>query len=114
MDYMQNTQNQNIPQSNDSPTLALLSLILGFFSLLTCFVGLSPFVGSLGLIFALLSRGGNTNFSGTAIAGIIMNLLGFLFGLFLFAIMIWGVLHFGGVEQFLNVLEKYSSLSTSY
>lgn len=112
MDYMQNMQNQNIPTRNDSPNLAFASLIIGGFSLLSFPFGLSIFIGALGLILALLSRGGNTNFLGTAIAGIIMNVLGIFIELILIVIIIWGIRHFGGADQFLNVLEKYSAIYT--
>jgi len=114
MDYIPNIQNQNYKQRKDSPFMATLSLLMGILSLFACFIGLSIFISSLGLIFAFLSRGGEREFSVPAIWGITANLIGFIFGLCLIAILIWGVFHFGGLQNFYDVLTKYSNISPAY
>ena len=69
-------QNQYQKQSEEKNGMAITSLVMGILSLVTCCCGwIALVLGILGIIFAILSRGGDSMCS-QAKAGLILSIIG--------------------------------------
>ncbi len=66
-----------------SPGMAVASLVLGILSLLLVCCGVSLFIGALGILLALLSRG-RAEMSGSAKAGMGLSIAGMVLGVIVF------------------------------
>ena len=78
MDFEQNIDSMKTPDQNKrSDSMALASLILGIIAIVTsgC-IYLAIVCGALGIILALLSRGGEMTFTSKGIAGLTLSSIG--------------------------------------
>lgn len=76
------------PQKNKQNNMALASLIMGIIGIVTsccCFGGL--IFGSLGIVFALLSKT-QDRFEGNALAGLITSIIGLVFTAIVFILFV--------------------------
>lgn len=110
MDY--NNYNQyNAPNTSyiekRSQSMAIASLALAIAGMvLGCCVYPAVIFGSLAIILALLSRGGEMTMSSYAKAGLILGIIAIVFGiLFLIYSFIVVCIEFGGLEGYMNYVE---------
>lgn len=88
--------------------MAIASLVLAIAGLVMgCCIYPAIIFGSLAIILALLSRGGEMTTSGYAKAGLILGIIAIIFGILFF---IYGLItlfvQFGGLEGYLNYIEE--------
>jgi len=111
MDYneyhMPNTPNTSYIEKR-SASMAISSLVLAIAGLVMgCCIYPAIIFGSLAIILALLSRGGEMTTSGYAKAGLILGIIAIIFGILFF---IYGLItlfvQFGGLEGYLNYIEE--------
>ncbi len=91
-----------------------LSLIMGFTALMTiCFVYTTFLCGSLSIVFALLSRGGEMRLSYGAKIGLVLGSvsLGIIAALMLYTLLVAN-LYYGGMENMLR--EIYQMMGIDY
>ena len=91
-----------------------LSLIMGIIALSTvCLVYPALICGALGIVFALLSRGGETTFSGRAKLGLTLSsvALGIIVLLLIYSVVFANV-YYGGIENMMR--ESCTSLGIDY
>lgn len=90
-----------------SPSMAIASMILGIAGLAMCCCIYPAIVfGSLSIIFALLSRGGEMTFSGYGKAGLILGIIAIVLGILLLAYGLFVLfVQFGGPEGYLEYME---------
>lgn len=105
MDFQQEPYS-NIPpyHSKRSAGMATASLILGIIAIVTsgC-IYLSLVCGSLGIILALLSRGGEMTLDSQAKVGLILSTLGLVFTIVLYTTIIIAALrYYGGFDGLLQ------------
>lgn len=110
MDFQPNMHSTQTPYQNKrSENMALASLILGTAALLTsgC-IYLAIICGSLGIILALLSRGGSMTMSAQGKIGLTLSSVGLIFtivlyvGLFIFVLNVYGGID-GLMQEYLNI-----------
>lgn len=110
MDMEQNKDQINhvIPNKR-SEGMALASLILGVFAIVTSGCIYSAIVcGSLGMILALLSRGGEMAFSSKGLAGLALSGIGLFLTLLIYAAAFAFILNrFGGMDAFIQEYMKF-------
>lgn len=102
MDYETNTSYIEMRSAG----MAIASLVMGIIGLvLGCCIYPAIIFGSLAIIFALLSRGGEMNMNGYAKAGLILGIIGIaagiLFFLFSFASL---MIQYGGFDGYMNYI----------
>lgn len=94
------------PQQNDrhSARMESLSVFLGAASLFTiCFVYPSIICGALGIVFALLSRGGETHLSKRAKTGLILSASALVIIVLMFVYtFVFANVYYGGIENMLR------------
>lgn len=90
-----------------SPSMAFASIAFGIISVITSCFGTSLIFGSLGMILALLSRGGSNNYPKNTVIGLALNIFGIVFGILLIVITVICVVSFGGVDNFMNAMQNY-------
>lgn len=90
-----------------SASMSIASMILGILGLvMSCCIYPAIIFGSLAIIFALLSRGGEMNTNGYAKAGLILGIIAIVFGILLFAYgLITLIARFGSIEGYLQYIE---------
>ncbi len=90
MDYYQNNWNQtnqsqnsyNDPAGRSINGFAIASLIIGIASIILCCFGIFSLpLGSLGILFAILSRRKGKGMPGMSIGGICTSIIGMIFGI---------------------------------
>lgn len=105
MDFQPNIQSQQMPrQSQNTNSMALASLILGLLSVFTCgCIYLGMLCASLGIIFALLSRGGSFRMNDHAKVGLACSIIGLICTLVFFILLFVYVINFyGGIDGFME------------
>lgn len=105
-------QKPNMPEHGSS-SMAFASLAFGIVSLATSCFGTSLIFGSIGLILALLSRGGSNTFPKNTIIGLTLNIIGVSIGAMLLLSTLLLVISFGGVENFMNAMQQYMDAYSS-
>ncbi len=104
------------PQQNSrrSEKMELASFVLGIIAIATsCLVYTTLICGSLAIVFALLSRGGETTMGPRAKAGLTMGCVGLvIIGLMMLYTVVIANLYYGGLEEMLR--ETYSSMGIDY
>lgn len=101
--------NQNVYRNRRSPSMANASLILGIVSLAasTCILP-GIICGSLGIILALLSKGGTRKMDGQAALGCCLSCAGLIFTIFIIVTNIFILYQaFGGWD---GIIREYMSL----
>ncbi len=110
MDFEQETFTPNAPYQNKrSESMATASLILGIVALLTsgC-IYLAMVCGSLGIILALLSKGGATTISSQGRVGLILSSAGLILTLIIYIGLFAFVLnYYGGVD---GLMQEYMNI----
>lgn len=91
-----------------SQSMAIASMVLAIAGLVMgCCIYPATIFGSLAIILALLSRGGEMTTSGYAKAGLILGIIAIVFGILFF---IYGLVtllvQFGGLEGYMNYIEE--------
>ena len=92
-----------------SQSMAIASLVLGIAGLvMSCCIYPAIIFGSLAIIFALWSRGGEMTLSGYSKAGLILGIIGIVCGILF---LIYGILvlfiQFGGIEGYMQFIEDF-------
>ncbi len=114
MDYQNNANldRQSTPQDRRDPDrrshgLATASFVMGILSLATCCCIYSAIVfGALSIIFALLSRGGETTLDGAGKTGLILGISGLTVTVILYIVMLfYAVSYYGSFDE----LMRYSN-----
>lgn len=89
------------PSRNHSFLVA--SLILGLLSILTCSTLVGGLIcGSLGILFAILSREKDAKLKGTAVGGIFTSVIGLLLTIGLYSFIIYAIFSDGDLHDRLN------------
>lgn len=89
-----------------SPGMAMASVILGICSFIFMLSGLSPVLGGLGILLALLSRGCG-KLSGTAKAGLIASCCGLVIGTFVLGALSIVLFRSISTTDYSDLLEQY-------
>ncbi|EOS23561.1 hypothetical protein C806_03069 [Lachnospiraceae bacterium 3-1] len=91
-----------------SAGMSVTSLIMGIFGLImSCCIYPAMIFGSLAIIFALLSRGGEMHTNSYAKAGLILGIIAIICGILFFIYSILTLLiQFGGIEGYLQSIEE--------
>ena len=107
-------ETKKIPQIKRSESMANASIILGITALFTCScIYLSIVCGSLGIILALLSRGGEKNSSTRAILGLVLSGIGlFLTIAIYFAAFLAIIVQYGSIDNFMQEYMKLYDAET--
>lgn len=109
MDFEQNIDRMETPNQNKrSDSMALASLILGIIAIVTsgC-IYLAIVCGALGIILALLSRGGEMTFTSKSITGLTLSSIGLILTLLIYtAAFIIVINQFGGIDAFMQEYMK--------
>lgn len=95
-----------------SSTMAFASIAFGIISILASCFGSSLIFGSIGLILALLSRGGSNAYPKNTITGLILNSIGIFIGAMMLLVSIITIASFGSIDNFMNAAQQY--LDTYY
>ena len=110
MDFEQNMDMMKTPYQNKrSDNMALASFILGIIAILTsgC-IYLAIVCGSLGIILALLSRGGEMKLSSRGTAGLALSSIGLALTLLIYiTAFVFIIYYYGGLDAF---MEEYMNL----
>lgn len=111
MDYQSFEQQKN---NRRSQRLEMLSLVMGIIALSTaCLVYTSLICGALGIVFALLSRGGEMTFSPRAKLGLTLSSIGLgLVIILMIYTLVVAELYYGGLENM--VRETYQMMGLDY
>lgn len=98
--YTAPSENEQNNSSNPKKAFAVASLVCGIISILAiCCAYISPILGLLGIIFAIISRY-NGRFDGLGIAGLITSIIGFIFGSLFLAYTIFVMYVLANPEKF--------------
>lgn len=91
-----------------SAGMSVASLIMGIFGLImSCCIYPAMIFGSLAIIFALLSRGGEMHTNSYAKAGLILGAIAIICGILFFIYSILTLLiQFGGIQGYLQSIEE--------
>jgi hypothetical protein len=91
-----------------SAGMSVAAMIMGILGLvMSCCVYPAIVFGSLAIIFALLSRGGEMHTNGYAKAGLILGIIGIVCGILFLTYSFFTLLvQFGGWEGYLNYIEE--------
>ncbi|MBC5714177.1 hypothetical protein H8S17_08150 [Roseburia sp. BX1005] len=102
MDYQPDGQTPY--QNTHSQNMALASLILGTLALLTCgCIYFAVVCASLGIIFALLSKGGSLTMNTSGKIGLVLSSLGLAFTLLLYiGLFLYVLKTYGGFDGFMQ------------
>ncbi len=74
---------QRMPQRQVNG-MAVAALIMALLAVLTIITGLGPvFFGSMAILFAVLSKGGNRRMKGTALSGVLLSVVSIVAGILL-------------------------------
>lgn len=113
MDY-QSYSSQPGQSGRRSQKMETAAFVLGLIAAATiCMVYPALICGSLAVMFALLSRGGELTFSPRAKAGLALGIMGLVIVLLMFAYTILVAnLYYGGIEEMLR--EVYGSMGIDY
>ncbi len=95
-----------------SSTMAFASVAFGIISILASCFGSSLIFGSIGLILALLSRGGSNAYPKNTVIGLILNSIGIFIGAMMLLVSIITIASFGSIDNFMNAAQQY--LDTYY
>lgn len=88
--------------------MSVAAMVMGILGLvMSCCVYPAIIFGSLAIIFALLSRGGEMHTNGYAKAGLVLGIIAIICGiLFLIYSFLTILTQFGGLEGYLNYIEE--------
>ena len=91
-----------------SAGMSLASMVMGILGLvMSCCVYPVIVFGSLAIIFALLSRGGEMSMNSYARAGMILGIVGLVFGIALLLYSLYTLMiEFGGIEGYMEHIEE--------
>ena len=91
-----------------SAGMSVASMVMGILGIvMSCCVYPVIICGSLAIIFALLSRGGEMSMNSYARAGMILGIVGLVFGIALLLYSLYTLMiEFGGIEGYLGHMEK--------
>ena len=91
-----------------SASMSIASMVMGIVGLvMSCCVYPAIIFGSLAIIFALLSRGGEMTTNGYAKAGLILGIIGIVCGILFMIYALFTVsVQFGGFEGYLHYVEE--------
>ncbi len=91
-----------------SAGMAVASLVMGILGLaMACCVYPPVIFGSLAIIFALLSRGGEMHMNSYGKAGLVLGILGIICGILIFTYSFFTLMaEFGGLEGYLQYIEE--------
>ena len=110
MDFQQETYTPDPPcPDKRSAGMSLASLILGIVALVTCScIYVSVICGSLSILLALLSRGGETTMNAMGRTGLILGSIGLIitFSIYIAAFLIM-LRQYGGID---GILQNYMNL----
>lgn len=95
------------PADKSSVSMALASAAFGFISILSGCMGTSLIFGSIGLILALLSRGGSNTYPKHTMLGIVLNSVGVFIGVISLLTGVILVAYFGSIDNFMDAAQKY-------
>ncbi len=90
-----------------SSTMGFASVAFGIISIIASCFGTSLIFGSIGLILALLSRGGSNAYPKNAVIGLILNSIGIFIGAMMIIISIITIASFGSIDNFMNAAQQY-------
>ena len=107
MDFQPNQNQTPSSLEQGSASMAFASLAFGIVSIITSCFGTSLIFGSLGLILALLSKGGSNSLPKNTIIGLTLNIIGVVIGCMLLLSSLILVISFGGIESFMNAMQQY-------
>lgn len=109
MDFEQNMYTQAPYQNKRSEGMAMASVILGVAALLTsCCIYIAMPCGALGIILALLSRGGHMNMSSQANVGLILSAIGLVLTITLIvASFVFVLSYYGGMD---GLMQEYMNI----
>lgn len=107
MDFQPNYHNPSQPEDKSSATMAFASIMFGIISIVASCFGTSLIFGSIGLILALLSRGGSNAYPKNTVIGLITNSIGIFIGAMMIIVSIIMILHFGSIDNFMNAAQAY-------
>lgn len=109
MDFQPDYYNPSSRQPTDksSPSMAFASIAFGFVSVIGSCFGTSLIFGSIGLILALLSRGGSNTYTKPTITGLILNTIGIIIGAMMILVSIIVIISFGSLDNFMNATQNY-------
>lgn len=111
MDYneynMPNTPHTSYIEKR-SASMAIASMVLAIAGLMTgCCIYPAIIFGSLAIILALLSRGGEMTTSGYAKTGLILGIIAIIFGILFFIYGLFTILvQYGGFEGYMNYIQE--------
>ncbi len=88
--------------------MAIAAMVMGIAGLaMSCCIYPAIIFGSLAIIFALLSRGGEMTMNTYAKAGLILGIISIVFGIALFIYSLYTIfVQFGGIEGYMEYLEE--------
>lgn len=124
MDFEQNMYTQTPYQNTRSEGMAMASVILGVAALLTsCCIYVALPCGALGIILALLSRGGHMTMSSQAKLGLILSAVGLALTILIIVVsFVFVFSYYGGMDglmqEYMNIYnvdsleELYESMGT--
>lgn len=100
------------PPKKKSNGMAIASMLCGIASLLICCcAGLSPLLGGLAILFALLSRKDDDRFSGMALTGLICGGIGVVLGILLLVAAVNGTLEEWSNSYMYEFEDEFSNLA---
>ncbi len=110
MDFQPEMMQQNTPYKNKrSDSMATASFVLGLIALLTCSCIYSAMVcGALGMILALLSRGGEMKLNMYGKTGLLLSSAGLFLSIAFYVIMLVFLLNtYGGID---GIMQEYMNI----
>lgn len=107
MDFQPNYNNPSQPEDKSSATMAFASIMFGIISIVASCFGTSLIFGSIGLILALLSRGGSNAYPKNTVIGLIVNSIGIFISAMMVIITIITIASFGSIDNFMNAAQTY-------
>lgn len=112
MEYYENTNESNqYKEPKETNTMAVISMVVGIIALISCCA--FPFAILLGvaaIVLAILSKKGKP-FSGFAIAGLVLGIMGVIFGLLMFAYIMFVTWMYQSNPDFFNsIMNEYENL----
>jgi len=108
-----NNKSSAFYEDKSSGAMAVASLVLGILSIITCCCIYSALIlGSLAIIFALLSRGGEMKMTSMSTVGMILGIIGIVFGILFIAFLVFSAaMDSGGLIDYYDFLPyDYNSI----
>ena len=91
-----------------SSSMAIASLVLGIAGLvMSCCIYPAIIFGSLAILFALLSRGGELHMNSYGKAGLVLGIISIICGILIFTYSVFTLMaEFGGLDGYLQYIEE--------